>query len=85
LEVDCGGASYSGDNITTISTEETALASQALESLHSFQTSEREAYFDMIETTFIMTPLQWFRLRLLGLCSLENSLLGIYLAVLQMM
>lgn len=99
LEIDCGGAGVyvtEDRTMTTTKREMTGLLGfgqgtssnnpsfRALESLHSFQKSEREAYFEMIETTFIMTPLQFFRLRLLAICSSENSLLGMYLAMLQM-
>jgi hypothetical protein len=94
------GGNFTEDRATmTIKREMTALSSfdqgmslrprrepsfQALESLHSFQKSERTAFLEMIETTFILTPLQFFRLRLLAICSSENSLSGMYLAMMRM-
>ena len=94
LEKDCKARGVVEDKAIT-TTGESAFAQatnktvlplmhMALGNLHSFQKQERQAYYDLIEATSVLTPLQWFRLRLLGLCLSEASLMGLYLAILQM-
>ena len=73
-----------GEGALRQATNTTSLPLMALENLHSFQKHERQAYFDLTEATFVLTPLQWFRLRLLALCLSENKLHSMYLAILQM-
>lgn len=66
------------------STNKSNLSLMAFGKLRSFQKHERQAYFDLIEATFMLTPLQWFHLRLLGLLLSEDSLTGMHLAILRM-